>query len=153
MFKFSARQHLPIDIEKAWDFFSSPVNLAVITPPKLDFRIRTRLDNKPIYNGQRIDYTVKPLFGLPLHWQTEITDVKHGVYFTDVQRKGPYKRWEHRHTFTQDEKGVMMQDEVSYELPLGIVGTVAHRLLVRKEIEHIFEYRKHKLIHLFGNAD
>ena len=67
-----AEQFLPIDIFKAWDFFSDAKNLSVITPPEMDFKILTDLDNKGIYKGMLIDYTVKPLFGIPVHWQTEI---------------------------------------------------------------------------------
>jgi ligand-binding SRPBCC domain-containing protein len=50
-------------VEEAWNFFSSPRNLAVITPPEMGFVIREPFDDKPTYAGQRITYTVKPLFG------------------------------------------------------------------------------------------
>jgi ligand-binding SRPBCC domain-containing protein len=97
-----------------------------------------------------IDYTVKPLFGIPLHWQTEIFRVKKPEMFSDRQLKGPYKIWEHTHTFILKDKGVLMKDEVKYELPFGVLGKIAHSILVRKKIENIFKYRKEILNKIFN---
>jgi len=59
--------------------------------PELDFKILTDRDGKEIYEGMLIDYTVKPLFGVPLHWKTEICKIEKPGLFTDRQLKGPYK--------------------------------------------------------------
>jgi ligand-binding SRPBCC domain-containing protein len=150
MFYFTTEQLLPVDINKAWDFFSSPNNLALITPPEMDFTTLTLLDGVDIYAGMRIDYIVKPLFGIPLHWQTEIAKVQKPFMFTDIQLKGPYRCWEHTHTFVQKDNGVLMTDEVKYQLPFGPLGRVAHSLLVRKKIEKLFLYRKGALERIFG---
>lgn len=96
VYYYHTEQFLPVDIQTAWDFFSSAKNLAVITPPELDFNILTQLDNNEIYEGMLIDYTVKPLFGIRLRWQTEIYKVKRPVSFTDRQLRGPYKTWSTR---------------------------------------------------------
>ncbi len=149
MYQFKASQFLPIGIQEAWRFFSSPTNLPVITPPELDFKILTPLPSKKIYEGLLIDYTVKPLFGIPVHWQTLICDVETNSFFTDKQLKGPYKVWEHTHTFTEVEGGVLMHDVVNYQLPLGILGKLANALIVQKKISGIFEYRKSVLDKLF----
>ncbi|MBC7744666.1 MAG: SRPBCC family protein [Flavobacterium sp.] len=150
LFYFKTEQFLPINIEKAWDFFSSPKNLALITPPELDFKILTKLDDKAIYEGMIIQYTVKPILGIPLPWKTEICKVNRPSFFTDKQLKGPYKLWEHTHTYHKHENGVKMQDEIKYELPLGILGNLAHKLFVKKKIERIFSYRRSVLEKLFG---
>ncbi|MGN6195636.1 MAG: SRPBCC family protein [Ginsengibacter sp.] len=142
-------QFLPTDINTAWDFFSSAKNLARITPPELDFKILTDLGEKDIYRGMLIDYTLKPLFGIRLHWQTEIWKLKKPRMFIDRQLKGPYKIWEHTHEFIQKEKGIIMKDAVKYQLPFGIIGKMAHSLIVRKKIEHIFNYRKEILSKIF----
>ncbi|RYG39873.1 MAG: hypothetical protein EOO01_28640, partial [Chitinophagaceae bacterium] len=89
-YTFSTEQLLRTDIETAWNFFSTPKNLAVITPPELDFRILTALDEADITEGMIIDYTVKPLFGVPVRWKTEICDVEKPFYFSDRQLRGPY---------------------------------------------------------------
>ncbi|NEU08246.1 SRPBCC family protein [Flavihumibacter sp. R14] len=146
---FHTEQFLPIDIATAWDFFSSAKNLALITPPELDFKILTQLKGEEIYEGMIIDYTVKPLFGIPLRWQTEITKVNKPTSFTDRQVKGPYKLWEHRHIYLPQEKGLVMQDEVKYQLPFGIIGRYTNSLVVREKIADIFAYRKGILNKMF----
>jgi ligand-binding SRPBCC domain-containing protein len=149
IYYYKTEQLLPTDMNTAWDFFSSAKNLARITPPELDFNIVTQLDNKDIYQGMLIDYTVTPLFGIRLHWQTEIWKIKKPEMFIDKQLKGPYKIWEHTHRFVQKGKGVLMKDEVKYVLPFGFIGTMVHSLIVRKKIERIFNYRKEVLNKIF----
>lgn len=149
IYTFKAEQFLNTDLNTAWDFFSSAKNLAIITPPDLDFKIHTNLDGKEVYEGMIIDYTVKPLLGIPLKWQTEISLVNKPVLFTDKQIKGPYRLWEHTHKFTEHANGILMQDEVKYELPFGFLGILAHRLVVRDKIENIFKFREATLNKLF----
>jgi ligand-binding SRPBCC domain-containing protein len=148
-YTFKAEQFLNTDLETAWSFFSSAKNLALITPPELEFKIHTHLDDQEIYEAMIIDYTVKPLFGIPLKWRTEICEVNKPHRFTDRQLKGPYRRWEHTHRFTEQDQGVFMQDEVNYELPFGILGILANRLVVRDKIEQIFKFREATLKRLF----
>ncbi|HUZ60481.1 MAG TPA: SRPBCC family protein [Hanamia sp.] len=150
---YDSEQFLLIDIDKAWDFFSSAKNLSVITPRELDFTIITDLDNKEIYEGMLIDYTAKPLFGIKVHWETEINKVEKPEMFTDIQLKGPYKTWEHTHTFFKKDNGVLMKDHVKYELPFGIIGRITNSILVKKKIEDIFIYRRNILKKIFGNGN
>lgn len=150
-FYFQTEQFLPVAINKAWDFFSSAKNLARITPPEMDFKILTALDDREVYEGMLIDYTVRPLLGFPVRWQTEICKVEKPSFFTDRQLKGPYRLWEHTHTFIEQENGVLIKDEVKYQLPFGIIGSIFHSLIVRKKIENIFSYRKVVLDKLFNN--
>lgn len=154
-FLYKAEQFLPIDMNRAWRFFSSAENLSVITPPEMKFKILKPIDKKEIYEGMLIDYTVRPLFGIPVYWQTEICKIDKPFLFTDRQLKGPYKIWEHTHTFIKKENGLLMRDEVKYQLPFGIIGRLMHSLIVRKKIEKIFTYRKDILKQLFidnGNS-
>lgn len=145
-----AEQLLPGDLQTAWAFFSSPNNLALITPPEMDFMPLTPMaDGAEIYAGMLIDYTVKPLLGIPLRWQTEISSVEKPHRFTDQQLKGPYRIWEHTHTFTQTDTGVLMKDEVRYQLPFGPLGSLAHALLVRKKLQALFRFRKAAIERIF----
>lgn len=145
---FKAVQWLPVDIRKAWDFFSSAKNLARITPPDMKFRITTTLGDHEIYEGMLIEYTVSPLFGIPVYWKTEITEVDPPFLFKDNQLKGPFSLWEHTHSFTEQNNGTLMEDHVSYKLPFGLLGEIAHRLIVRNRIEGIFDYRRKVLKNL-----
>ncbi len=146
-------QFLATSLQEAWDFFSSPRNLAVITPPEMGFVIRQPFDNKDAYAGQLITYTVKPLLGIPLTWVTLIEGVEAPYKFVDTQLKGPYKRWWHEHSFEAVEGGVMMRDRVEYELPMGLLGDVAHGIFVKRKLQGIFDFRTTTLERLFGRMD
>lgn len=143
-------QQLNCDLQTAWDFFSSPMNLPKITPKDMAFTVLSEQKTNKIFEGMIIDYTVSPLLGIPLKWKTRITEVIPNKSFTDFQEKGPYKYWNHFHEFIPNEKGVLVKDTVDYELPLGILGSVAHSLFVKNKLNHIFNYRYGILEKLFN---
>lgn len=143
-------QQLNCDLQTAWDFFSSPMNLPKITPKDMAFTVLSEQKTNTIFEGMIIDYTVSPLLGIPLKWKTRITSVITNKSFTDFQEKGPYKLWNHHHEFIPNEKGVFMIDKVDYELPFGVLGNLAHALFVKKKLEKIFNYRFHVLENLFN---
>lgn len=138
-------QTIPISLDQAWEFFSSPANLSVITPKKLKFKILSKHHGEKMYAGQIIEYTVRPLLGIPLYWMTEITHVKRMEYFVDEQRFGPYSFWHHQHHFKEVEGGVEMTDIVHYKLPLYFLGSLANTILVKNQLRQIFDYR-HKAV-------
>lgn len=143
-------QKMPISLEKAWDFFSNPNNLLTITPPFLNLKITNQVHGDEIYSGQMITYIVKPLLGIPLFWLTEIRHVEKLRMFVDEQRKGPYKLWHHQHHFKATEDGVEMTDIVHYAIPFGPLGSIAHALTVKNQLNKIFDYRYKKVQELFG---
>jgi uncharacterized protein YbjT (DUF2867 family)/ligand-binding SRPBCC domain-containing protein len=149
-FELHASQTVPADPDRVWAFFSDPANLGRITPPSMDFTMRTAAPR--MAEGALIDYTVRPLFGVPLPWRTEITDYSPPRSFRDVQLRGPYRRWEHSHTFVPTADGTRIDDHVTYELPLGPLGRVAHRWVVRGELERIFNYRARAIADMFEPA-
>lgn len=143
-------QRLPISIDKAWAFFSSPENLKAITPAEMGFDITSGNGHEPTHAGQIITYTVRPVLGIPMYWMTEISHVEYHKFFVDEQRQGPYALWHHKHYFREIPGGVEMRDLVHYKLPFGILGVIAHKLFVRKKLQGIFDYRFKKLETLFG---
>lgn len=151
IYNLKTEHFIPVSIEEAWDFFSSAKNLARITPPEMDFKILSKLDDREIYEGMLIDYIVKPVFGIPLKWQTEIFKVNKPHSFTDKQLKGPYKIWEHTHSFISRENGTLMIDEIKYQIPFGIIGQLAHSIFLREKVKEIFRYREQALNKIFGN--
>lgn len=142
-------QRLPITVEEAWNFFSSPPNLKTITPPYMGFAIKSG-GGGAMYAGMIIKYTVTPLLGIPMTWVTEITHVEEKNFFVDEQRVGPYAVWHHQHHFKAISNGVEMTDIVNYKLPLGILGEWVEPFLVKRKVEEIFEYRNVKMLELFG---
>jgi ligand-binding SRPBCC domain-containing protein len=140
VYQIYKKQRLPITLDEAWEFFSSPKNLQKITPEHMGFHILSGADTE-MYPGQIIEYTVKPLLGIPMYWMTEIKNVKHKEFFIDEQRFGPYSLWYHKHFFKEIPGGVEVIDQVHYKLPLGFLGTIAHGLFVKRQLENIFDYR------------
>lgn len=149
-YQLKRSQQLHCTLDTAWRFFSAAKNLSEITPKEMNFRVLTDLKDAEIYEGMRIDYYVSPLFGLKMRWQTEIIQVDPLKSFTDLQQKGPYKYWHHRHVFVSNEDGVLMHDTVDYELPFGLLGNIAHALMVKRKLMHIFDYRHAVLERLFN---
>ena len=149
IYRLNIEQKLPISLEESWKFFSSPKNLKIITPDYMGFDIISGGDSS-MYPGQIIQYFVSPLFGLKTKWVTEITHVEEKKYFVDEQRFGPYSLWHHKHFFSKIDRGVKMIDIVDYKLPFGIIGRLAHPILVKPKLDEIFSYRKNKLIEIFG---
>lgn len=141
-------QLLPISLSDAWDFFSNPQNLNLITPPKMVFEITSPLPQK-MYEGMLITYKIEPLLKIPMKWCTEITHIKELSFFIDEQRIGPYRLWHHEHHFREVENGVLMTDLLYYEIGKGIFGKIAGALFVHKAVQKIFDYRKTKLTELF----
>ncbi len=140
---------LPISLDEAWGFFSSPKNLAVITPKELNLVPTTELPSE-MYPGMFIEYTVRPLLGIPMKWVTEITHVREKAFFVDEQRMGPYQIWHHQHHFKAIPGGVEMLDILDYRLPLGPLGIMMEKIMVGKKVREIFEYRTGRLNELFG---
>ena len=144
-----AKQNLPITIDEAWNFLSNPINLKTITPDYMRFHIQSGAD-RIMYAGQIIEYIVTPILGIQTRWITEITHIEDKKYFVDEQRFGPYALWHHKHFIKEIDGGVEMEDLLHYKLPFGILGQLVHPFLVKPKLDEIFEYRKNKLVELFG---
>ena len=142
-------QNLPISLNEAWIFLSNPKNLKTITPEYMSFIIESGAD-RPMYPGQIIQYIVTPVLGIKTKWVTEITHMQENKYFVDEQRFGPYALWHHKHFIREIPGGVEMEDIIDYKVPFGILGQLVHPFIVKPKLDEIFEYRRMKLIELFG---
>ena len=149
IYTLHTKQNLPITLEEAWNFLSSPKNLKTITPPYMGFNILSGAD-KPMFPGQIIQYIGTPVLGSPTKWVTDITHVRDKEYFVDEQRFGPYALWHHKHFLKEIPGGVEMEDIVDYKLPMGILGQLVHPIVVKPKLKEIFDFRQKKLIELFG---
>jgi len=133
--------------DEVFAFFSEAENLGRITPPELGFRIHTPL---PIAmaSGTLIEYTLT-LYGVPIRWRTRIATWGPPDVFVDEQISGPYKTWVHTHRFSDIPGGTRIDDQVVYELPFGVLGTIVAPL-VRRQIARIFAFREKEVRRLLG---
>ena len=127
---------LPHQPQDVFPFFADAFNLERLTPPSLGFQVLT-LPPIEMKVGTLIDYRVR-LRGVPMRWQSEITEWEPPHRFVDEQRRGPYRLWIHEHTFTPQDGGTLAKDTVRYAV-LG--GAIVQRLFVASELKRIFQYR------------
>jgi len=141
-YRLRREQWIPKALDEAFAFFARPQNLEEITPPFLRFHI-VRAEGE-LHEGSLIEYRLR-MRGLPMRWVSEITEWEPPHKFVDTQLRGPYALWRHQHLFAAEGSGTRIMDDVEYALPFGIIGELAHTLLVRRDVERIFEYRRRKL--------
>jgi ligand-binding SRPBCC domain-containing protein len=138
-YQFKKKQEINQPLDVIWDFISSPKNLKKITPDYMGFDITSDNIEDKMYEGMIISYKV-----------TEITHVKDKQYFVDEQRVGPYKIWHHQHFLEETSTGTLMTDIVSYQPPMGLLGSIANKIIIRKKLEEIFAFRTQALNQIFG---
>ena len=141
-------QLVALSVEDSFAFFADACNLEAVTPPWLRFRIFTP---RPISmrEGTIIEYVLAS-HGLPVRWRTEIVEWEPGRRFVDRQVKGPFSVWEHTHAFEERPDGTLIRDTVLYRMPFGPLGEIAHRVLVARDLERIFDYRRDAVGLLLG---
>ena len=146
----SRTQVIKRPLKEVFAFFERPENLSLITPPSLGFTI---LSTQPIEmrEGALIEYSIK-VHGIPMHWTTMITEYDPPHSFIDVQIKGPYRFWQHTHTFRETEEGTEITDEVRYIIPFGALGRLINGLRIEKDLKIIFDYRKKVIEEYFADS-
>lgn len=130
-------------------FFADPRNLLKLTPPRVGLRLLS--DVGELAAGAVLDLRVAWL-GLPLSWRSYIREYDPPYRFVDVQVRGPWARWEHRHLFLEEGGGTWVEDRVTYRLPLGALGRLAHAALVRRQLRGLWAYRQRRLGELLARA-
>ena len=142
-YKLTCGLWLPMPVQDVFPFFADAANLSRITPPWLKFTV-TSPQPIAIEAGCTLDYTIRWL-GIPMKWRTLIPLYEPPLQFKDQQISGPYAKWVHLHSFDSRDSGTVVHDEVQYRLPWGFVGHMAHALLVRRQLEGIFNFRQRSL--------
>jgi len=141
-------QVVPISIGEAFDFFANPRNLERLTPDLVHFQFLKEPPPK-VAGGTILEYRLR-LYGVPVKWRTRIESVDAPAQFVDVQEKGPYAMWRHTHNFREvDAHRTEIRDRVEFAMPLGPLGEIAYRMLVRGSLQQIFDYREAALRRLF----
>lgn len=145
VFNLRSTLWLPRPIDEVFEYFAEAENLERLTPPWLGFQIVTPTPIE-MAAGTQIAYRLS-LHGIPLRWDSEITAWEPPYRFVDVQRRGPYRLWEHEHRFTEQGGGTLVTDHVRYAV-LG--GRLIQRLFVAPDLRKIFAYRRAVLVERFG---
>ena len=138
-------QRLDAPPEAVFPFFADPRNLEAITPPLLRFRLLTP---QPIAMGPGtfVQYALR-IHGVPVRWDTLIQEWDPPSRFVDVQVRGPYRLWHHTHSLEAIDGGsaTLMRDTVRYAVGFGVVGEVARRAVVARDVRAIFAFRAERV--------
>lgn len=135
--------------EKVFDFYEQVASLIEITPPKMGFRVSSEQDR--MKKGAVVVLNFRVLGLIPIRWVKKITANSAPERFEDIQQSGPLRSWHHKHFFIPHGDQTEVVDEVDYELPLGLLGTIVDVLIVRRVLTRMFEYRHRKTVEIFGS--
>lgn len=140
IYRLHREQLVARPVNEVFAFFSQARNLELITPPWLRFEVLTPepIEMAP---GALIDYRLW-LRGVPLRWTSRIEAWETDRGFVDRQLRGPYQLWHHRHEFAAHPAGTIVRDDVRYALPFGPLGRLVHALIVRRDLQRIFDHRR-----------
>jgi ligand-binding SRPBCC domain-containing protein len=156
-------QWVPFPIEHVFAFFSNPENLPRIMPPASGTKLITvsrapvpppppdSTGDKAAGVGSTIvtSFRLFPFLPVRAQWIARITEFEWNHYFADVQDKGPFKRWHHRHEFRAEARegmaGTLVRDVIDYEVGFGFLGAIANALLVRRQMQTTFARRQQTL--------
>ena len=139
-------QFFPSPIEAVFEPFSRAENLEAITPPWLHFQIASELPIE-MREGALIEYQLR-FHGVPVRWRTEIVVWDPPHRFVDLALKSPFALWHHTHTFEAVEGGTLARDVVRYRVGFGPAGELAHALVVGRDLERIFDFRRKAVLEL-----
>ena len=130
-------------------FFADPQNLTHLTPPHLHLRLLSPVST--LSAGAVLDLRVAWL-GIGLPWRVYIREYDPPHRFVDVQVRGPWARWEHRHLFLEGDGGTWVEDRLTYRPPLGPLGRLAHAVVLGRQLRALWAYRQRRLGELFAPA-
>jgi len=138
---------LPKPRAEVFAFFADPVNVPFVMPPSL----RVRLGPLPPAMAAGAVFDLRLVWlGIPLRWRAFVREYDPPVRFLDVQVRGPYARWEHRHLFLVDGEGTRVEERVVYRLPFGPLGRLAHTVLIGRQLATLWAYRRQRIGHVLG---
>jgi ligand-binding SRPBCC domain-containing protein len=163
-------QWVPFGVEKVFLFFANPQNLPRIMPPETATQLAALRLVPPVVSsrqpvahldqlagvGSEIVTSFRPLALIPVRteWIALITEFEWNHHFADIQKKGPFKRFQHRHEFSVELRGnasgTIVRDLIEYDPGFGLFGDLAQRLFIAPGLKQTFEYRQKMLEKLLG---
>jgi ligand-binding SRPBCC domain-containing protein len=149
------RVWLPRPRPEVFEFFADAGNIPLIQPPWA--RPRWLAPPPRLAAGVVLDFRLR---WLPIAWRVMIREFDPPYRFVDVQLRGPFARWEHRHRFVDGPAndqlggapGTWVEDRVTYRFPGGALGRLAHALGGGRRLRGLFDYRDQRLRERFGGG-
>lgn len=76
-------------------------------------------------------------FGVMQHFTSRITAFDRPRYFQDTMQRGAFRTFVHDHFFSPDGDGTRMTDVLVFSAPLGPLGRIAEKLVLRRYLEQL----------------
>jgi ligand-binding SRPBCC domain-containing protein len=161
--RLAFEQWVPFPLERVFAFFSNPENLPRIMPASSSTKLIAlnrmpapapppgSAGDKAAGVGSTIatSFRVFPFLPLRAQWIARITEFEWNHYFADVQDRGPFQSWHHRHEFRAEARagvvGTLVRDVIDYEVGFGFLGAMANALFVRRQMQSTFAQRQQTL--------
>ena len=121
-------------IGQVFAFYDNPENLRLIMPGTAGVELeRLPRDLRP---GAIFGYRLRG-WPLELHWEALVSEYEPPARFVNVQSKGRFREWNHEHHFEPVGSSTRVRELLTYQMPHGLVSSVAHKLYVREKLEEL----------------
>ena len=125
--------------ERVFVFHEQPDALQRLTPPWESSTVVQMARISDVGSRAIVEATV--IGPWKMRWVAEHTAYDAPHMFEDVQIKGPFRRWRHRHLVAAHADGAILRDEIDYEPPLWFLGKAAAPLLIEPRLRKLFAFR------------
>lgn len=126
------------DKSDLFDYHEKTGVLERLTPPWINAKVLESPES--ICSGEKGVLKIKKWF-LSRKWVAKHTKYCKHSFFEDIQLKGPFKSWCHRHIFKDTPDGSHLTDRVEYRLPFNRITSPFLDAFVKKELNRMFTYR------------
>lgn len=165
--RFQFSDWVPFPVERVFLFFANPENLPRIMPPSAGTRIdalrlvppkeqalKGTLKLAGVGSEIVTSFRVVPFLGVRASWIARITEFEWNHHFADIQVKGPFRVWRHRHELQAETHGgvagTVVRDTIECQVGFGMMGAAALKLVLARQIAGTFRYRQKVLPQLLA---
>ncbi|MDQ6418006.1 SRPBCC family protein [Paenibacillus sp. LHD-117] len=76
---------------------------------------------------------------------SKITEYEEPFMFIDEMQKGAFKKLKHIHDFRETQGKTIMTDTLHFEAPLGLLGLIVEKNILKKYMQKFIEHRNIQL--------
>ncbi|MGC4053501.1 MAG: SRPBCC family protein [Paludibaculum sp.] len=125
-------------VERLFAFHESPDALQRLMPPWPPAKVISREGG--ILAGARVELEMR-VGPFRLRWVARHTEYLRNRLSADIQERGPFRTWSHRHEFTPEGDSARLTDRVEFSLPGGRLADLFGAALARRQLRRLFAYR------------
>jgi ligand-binding SRPBCC domain-containing protein len=137
--KFVKQSFIQASPERVFEFHEQPDVLSLLIPPWETARVIQTARISEV--GSEAIVETRVLGPFTVRWVARHTVYDPPHAFEDIQVKGQFRSWRHRHLIEPDKDSALLRDEIDYDLPLGFLGRALAPVLVQKRLQRLFDYR------------